>query len=309
VLKKGEGDSYLIPEYLRDLNRIRVTVGLGMLALLYRHKDKSVLEKFFRDTWGYHITGTALAAVGEPIHVFEGDPNKYNEKWIADRIKRKIRDGEEPNGVLVPPPEEIFENEENLAKFANALSMAIYKKYWVLLPEDDIITAMKKAYSITNKIMRTLRALPKKEPNATEKARKKMMEHPAFQEYIQFLQEFAGIEPKQQEQTIAQKRAQPVERIQTEERTIIRTPTPEVPAGLTNAKLEVLSMLQALKLLNHSEEAVNNAIMDFKRKIMEIVGLENPTPKDVYRLGLYYLALSYIREGKFERAEKIFREL
>ena len=126
---------------------------------------------------------------------------------------------------------------------------------------------------------------------------------------MKILQEFAGIKPKQPESTIAEKRAQPVERIQTEERTILRTPTPEVPAALTNAKLEVLSMLQALKLLNHSEEAVNNAIMDFKRKIMDIVGLENPTPEDVYRLGLYYLALSYIREGKFERAEEVFKNL
>ena len=80
-------------------------------------------------------------------------------------------------------------------------------------------------------------------------------------------------------------------------------------ASLEGTKLEVLSLFQTLKLLNYSEEAVNNAVKDLEKKIREITELYYPAPEDVYRLGLYYLALSYIRDGKFKKVEEVFRGL
>jgi|GEM_PF-4022855 len=44
-------------------------------------------------------------------------------------------------------------------------------------------------------------------------------------------------------------------------------------------------------------------------RIDEITGLEEPSSQDIYRLGLYYLPLDYVRKGKFEKAERVFRNL
>jgi len=78
---------------------------------------------------------------------------------------------------------------------------------------------------------------------------------------------------------------------------------------LREANLEVLSILRALKFVSYSGEAVDNAIRELEEKIDEITGLEEPSSQDIYRLGLYYLALSYVRKGKFEKAERVFRNL
>lgn len=71
----------------------------------------------------------------------------------------------------------------------------------------------------------------------------------------------------------------------------------------------LLGLLAGLRFAEYREEAVNNTVKDLEEKIRKITKLDYPTPEDVYRLGLYHLALSYIREGKFEKAEDVFRGL
>ncbi|KQH81425.1 hypothetical protein, partial [Thermococcus thioreducens] len=204
------------------------------------------------------------------------------------------------DGFLLPPLEEVLQGPKKRDEFVSWLRVAL-RDVGVRTYEEEIDKMIDRVYPLAMKIhdkfVSRWGGFDEWGHPITTVASEEVKKWEEFEEYLKILQEFAGVKLKQPEPTIAEKKAQPVERIQTEERTI------GTSTDLTSAKLEVLSMLQALKLLNYSEEAVNNAMMDFKRKIMDIIELENPTLEDLCRLGMYYLALSYIKEGKFEKAE------
>ncbi|SEV95285.1 hypothetical protein [Thermococcus thioreducens] len=210
------------------------------------------------------------------------------------------------DGFLLPPLEEVLQGPKKRDEFVSWLRVAL-RDVGVRTYEEEIDKMIDRVYPLAMKIhdkfVSRWGGFDEWGHPITTVASEEVKKWEEFEEYLKILQEFAGVKLKQPEPTIAEKKAQPVERIQTEERTI------GTSTDLTSAKLEVLSMLQALKLLNYSEEAVNNAMMDFKRKIMDIIELENPTLEDLCRLGMYYLALSYIKEGKFEKAEEALRHL
>ncbi|RLJ01368.1 MAG: hypothetical protein DRP08_05590, partial [Candidatus Aenigmatarchaeota archaeon] len=149
------------------------------------------------------------------------------------------------DGFLLPPLEEVIQDPEKRKEFVSWLRLAL-KKLDIDTYDAEINELVDKVYPLATKIhekfVNKWGGTDSRNNPITRAKKEEVKQWEEFRQYLKILQEFAGIKPKQQEQTIAQKRAQPVERIQTEERTIIRTPTPEVPAGLTNAKLEVLSM-------------------------------------------------------------------
>ena len=234
------------------------------------------------------------------------DVKAHLHGYEPDRI------GDLKNGFLLPPLEEVLQDPEKRKEFVSWLRVAL-RDVGVSTYEDEIDKMIDRIYPLAVKMLDRFLKIPggfdRRGNPITGAKKEEVKQWEEFWQYLKILQEFADVKLEQPEPTIAQKRAQPVERIQTEERTIIRTSNPEVSASLGNAKLEVLSMLQALRLLNYSEDAVNNAILDFKKKISEILTLETLTLEDVYRLGIYYLALNYIRERKFEKAEKTFTRL
>ncbi|MCD6372369.1 MAG: hypothetical protein J7L37_02295 [Thermococcus sp.] len=114
---------------------------------------------------------------------------------------------------------------------------------------------------------------------------------PELEEFRQFLAEISG------------------KRVEKKSAPSLPTSGSGTLAELGEASLEVFSILRALKFISYNGEAVNNAIRELEEKIDEITGLEEPSSQDVYRLGLYYLALDYVRKGKFEKAERVFRNL
>jgi len=279
---EGDPTPWKFREYHKKLSLIRTAIGLATLAVTYRHKDKDAFKSFADDLRARDVTGRALIRVAKKkIHAFESELDEKKLTWF-------IKEHPEGNAYIIPSPEEIFEDEEKIDKLAEGIQNEFYDKYRILLPKEDIVYALKKSYEIAKKFTENY-----KEIAYERKPSEKIRQHPAYKELLQFLKEFAGAKRKV-------KRPKALQKGEDAQK--------ESGSG-DSLTVDILAMFQALKLLNYSEDAISNAVRDLKKKIRKITELENPTPEDVYRLGLYYLALSYIREGKFERAEKIFREL
>ncbi|ASJ12188.1 hypothetical protein [Thermococcus thioreducens] len=284
MLEGGEDiPPWRIWDYHRKLELLRATIGLATFAATYKHRETGIFGRFVDDPDPHHVTGRALTKVAKKkVHAIPGDVND-------EEAARHIKTDPEPNAYVIPEPDELFENEENVEKLAEALRDEFYHAYKILIPDEDIAYALKKSYEIVKKFADKESFKEIMQASPSEKA---VMKHPAYKELIRFLEDFTGAK-----------------------RSVERPKAVQGKKG-DNGKesgnsltVEVLTMLQALKLLNYSEEAVNNAVKDLEKKIRKITELDYPTPEDVYRLGLYYLALSYIRNGKFEKAEDVFRGL
>ncbi|ALM74801.1 hypothetical protein [Thermococcus barophilus] len=278
---EGDPTPWKFREYHKKLSLLRATIGLATLAVTYRHRDKDAFQSFAGDVHARDVTGRALIRIAKKkIHAFESELYEKKLTWF-------IKEDPEGNAYIIPPPEEIFEDEEKIDKLAGGIKHEFYKKYDILLPKEDIVYALKKSYEIAKKFTENYKEIAY-ERVPSEKIRK----HPAYHELIRFLEDFTGAKRSvERPKAVQGKKGKDGK---------------ESGGSLT---VDVLTMLQALKLLNYGEDAVNNAVKDLEKKIRKITELDYPTPEDVYRLGLYYLALSYIREGKFEKAEDVFRGL
>ncbi|ASJ00095.1 hypothetical protein A3K92_00630 [Thermococcus gorgonarius] len=81
----------------------------------------------------------------------------------------------------------------------------------------------------------------------------------------------------------------------------------EEPKSLPeDAKLEVLSILQALEFADYSESAKEKALQKLA-SMLEELSKEKLTAENLQRIGLVAFALEIIKRGEFERAEEIKR--
>ncbi|WP_324735918.1 hypothetical protein VFC49_01720 [Thermococcus sp. SY098] len=281
---EGDPTPWKFREYHKKLSLLRATIGLATLAITYRHRDKDAFKSFADDVYAEHVTGRALIRVAKKkIHAFEGELDEKKLTWFIKKYP-------EGDAYIIPPPEEIFEDEEKIDKLAEGIKHEFYKKYDIILPKEDIVYALKKSYEITKKFLDVYDDLASgRIRDPSEGIRK----HPAYKELIQFLKEFAGAKKKVKRPKALQKGKD----------------VQKGSEGGDSLTVDILAMFQALKLLNYSEDAVSNTVKDLEKKIKSIAELDDPGPEDVYMLGLYYLALNYIREEKFEKAEEVFRNL
>ncbi|WP_297093320.1 hypothetical protein [Thermococcus sp.] len=74
-----------------------------------------------------------------------------------------------------------------------------------------------------------------------------------------------------------------------------------------DAKVEVLSILQALEFADYSEKAKKKALQKFSERISELSEKE-PTRENLLKLGLYTYALELVKASRWEKVEKL-REL
>ncbi|NJE54729.1 hypothetical protein [Thermococcus sp. 21S9] len=76
------------------------------------------------------------------------------------------------------------------------------------------------------------------------------------------------------------------------------------PIALSQAKLEVLSIIRGLEFAGFSEEARERALEVLSSKIEELI--EGPvTAETVWKLGLYAFAVEMIKRGDFERLREV----
>jgi len=73
---------------------------------------------------------------------------------------------------------------------------------------------------------------------------------------------------------------------------------------LAKAKLEVLSILQALEFTDHSEEAKKKAIKKLSAKIKELSENE-PFPELLTKIGFYAYTIELIKRAEWKKAEKL----
>ncbi|WP_457753465.1 hypothetical protein [Thermococcus sp.] len=73
---------------------------------------------------------------------------------------------------------------------------------------------------------------------------------------------------------------------------------------ISNAKLEVLSILNGLEFAGFSEEAKKKAIEKLSSKIDELFR-EKLTPENLQKLGLYAFVIEMIKRNKFDRVKEI----
>ncbi len=78
----------------------------------------------------------------------------------------------------------------------------------------------------------------------------------------------------------------------------------QVTFDLTNTKLEILSILQALEFADYSESAKRKAIEKISSKIDEL-SRETLTKETALKLGLLTFALEILKRSEFERAKEI----
>ena len=71
-----------------------------------------------------------------------------------------------------------------------------------------------------------------------------------------------------------------------------------------DAKLEVLSVLQALEFSEYSEKAREKALQKLSERISEL-SRENPTPENLLKIGLYAYAIELIMTSRWEKVEKL----
>jgi|GEM_PF-6558769 len=72
----------------------------------------------------------------------------------------------------------------------------------------------------------------------------------------------------------------------------------------SNAKLEILSILNGLEFAGFSEEAKRKAVEKLSARIAELSDGEL-TPENLQRLGLYAFAVEMIKRGDFERLREV----
>ena len=78
----------------------------------------------------------------------------------------------------------------------------------------------------------------------------------------------------------------------------------KTPTDLSKAKLEVLSILQALEFAGYSEEAKRKAVEKLSGRIREL-SEGDPTPEIIFEIGLYAYAVEVIRASRYEKVEKL----
>jgi len=76
------------------------------------------------------------------------------------------------------------------------------------------------------------------------------------------------------------------------------------PLPGSNAKLEILSILNGLEFAGFTEEAKRKAVERLSARIAELSEKEL-TPENLQRLGLYAFAVEMIKRGNFERLREI----
>ncbi len=112
---------------------------------------------------------------------------------------------------------------------------------------------------------------------------------PELEEFRQFLAEISGkkIEAKKPKSPETKKAVEDVK-----------------SSSLSQARLEVLSILNGLEFAGFTEDAKRRAIERLSMKVEELLKAD-PTPENLQALGLYTFALEAIRREKLERLGKL----
>ncbi|RLF35929.1 MAG: hypothetical protein DRN03_04340 [Thermoplasmata archaeon] len=223
------------------------------------------------------------------------DVKAYTHGYTPNRID-DLKDG-----FLIPPLEEVLQDPEKRDEFVGWLKVAL-REIGIRTYKEEINKMIDRVYplavKIHDKFVSRWGGFDRWGNPITTITKEEVKKWEEFEEYLKILEEFAGLKRKVKHPTPT--------------RTMTKTPVgvaPQSKRGPKSTILEILSAFQALKYLSYSEEALKNAVKDLEAKMEAIEEKEEPSPEDVYTLGLYHLALAYIKKGKFEKAEDVFKKL
>ncbi|WP_148266031.1 hypothetical protein [Pyrococcus sp. ST04] len=241
----------------------------------------------------------------------KGRPAALFDKHLGEAVKRALLDlkvGETKvtygyedvkkpefldDGFYVPTVDEVMRDETKRKKFARALSREL-RRIGMNVDSGEVEKVLLQVFPIAKDLSKRLEqewdpSLRNKGSHIDEKF---LLGLPEFQKYLKYLEAYAGLKRKE-----------------TELKKTLSSSSQRGSGSIEEVKLEVLSMLQALKMLDYSEEAMNKTVKELEGRIREIEGLDAPWLEDVCRLGIYHLALVYIKKKEFKKAEEVFKRL
>lgn len=264
----GEG-KHPVTEDKNSAKKYAIALGLALLAagIKFHKYAISAYKKYKKEArerkdWYLNPYGKALAkSVAKALEEFKKEDIKVIK--YSDYVKGSLPKSPDKvyDGFIIPPPEEIFENDENLDKFAEALDNALRTGQISLHNKKKMKELLRKSWEIAKKLQK----YGDKELFINPDAKKAFNYIPEIQEYIQFVEKFSGLKRKVEyispTKTVVRTPTHKIEivhqggdanRAQPVGRTSIRTLTPEAKAEVVDVK----ALRDELKILKKEIQTV-----------------------------------------------------